>query len=154
MKIHLITIGQRMPAWVADGYREYATRLPNNLLQLVELPLGQRGKSGDGRIATAQEGERMLKAIPAQARAIALDPRGRDLTTEQLASELEAWMQDGRDIALLVGGPDGLAPDCLARCEQRWSLSRLTFPHMLVRVVLAEQIYRAWTIVQHHPYHR
>jgi 23S rRNA (pseudouridine1915-N3)-methyltransferase len=96
----------------------------------------------------------MLKAIPAQARVMALDPRGREVTTEVLAEWLVQWLQEGRDVALLVGGPDGLAPECLARADERWSLSRLTFPHMLVRVIVAEQLYRAWAIVQNHPYHR
>lgn len=143
-----------MPEWVGDAYQDYAQRLPNQLLQLTELPLGQRPKGGDTHKALVEEGARMLKAIPSQARVIALDPRGRSLSTEDLAQELSSWMQEGRDVALLVGGPDGLAPECLARAEAKWSLSRLTFPHMLVRVIVAEQVYRAWTILQHHPYHR
>lgn len=154
MKITLITIGQKMPGWVAAGYAEYAGRLPGGMLQLVELPLGQRPRGSDAGRALAEESTRMLKALPDSTRAIALDPRGRELSTEQLARRLDEWMQDGRDVALLVGGPDGLSADCLARCEARWSLSKLTFPHMLVRVVLAEQLYRAWTILQNHPYHR
>ncbi len=154
MRLLLISIGQKMPGWVADAFQEYAQRLPNNLLQLVELPLGTRSKGGDAHKAMAEEGARMLKAIPPRARVIALDPRGRALSTEDLAQELGGWMQGGDDVALLIGGPDGLAPECLARADQRWSLSRLTFPHMLVRVILAEQLYRAWTILQNHPYHR
>lgn len=154
MRISLVAIGQKMPAWVAAGYAEYADRLPNNLLQLVELPLGNRPKGGDTAKAQAEESARMLKALTSQTHVVALDPRGRELSTEALAEKLAEWMQGGRDVALLVGGPDGLSAECLARSQDRWSLSRLTFPHMLVRVVVAEQIYRAWTILQNHPYHR
>ena len=154
MRLLLISIGQKMPEWAADAYAEYAKRLPAGFLQLIELPLGHRGKGADPARAMADEGARMLKAIPAEAHVIALDPRGKALSTEELAAHMGEWMQGGRDVALLVGGPDGLSADCLARAHQRISLSRLTFPHMLVRVILAEQLYRAWTILQHHPYHR
>lgn len=143
-----------MPDWVAAGVREYAGRLPGNLLQLVELPLGTRTKAGDPRRAQAEESQRLLKAIPGGARVVALDPRGRSLSTEALAGKLDGWLQEGRDVAFLVGGPEGLSAECLARSEERWSLSALTFPHMLVRVILAEQLYRAWTILRNHPYHR
>jgi len=154
MRVLLISIGQKMPGWVADAFQEYAQRLPNNLLQLVELPLGSRPKGGDTAKAMAEESARMLKAIPPRARVIALDPRGRAMSTEDLAERLGTWMQGGEDIALLIGGPDGLSAECLARADERWSLSKLTFPHMLVRVILAEQLYRAWTILHNHPYHR
>lgn len=154
MRVLLISVGQKMPDWLASGFKEYAQRLPNNLLQLIELPLGNRPKGGDTGKAMAEESARMLKAIPSDAHVIALDPRGRDLSTEQLAEQLGEWMQAGRDVALLVGGPDGLSADCLARADARVCLSRLTFPHMLVRVIVAEQVYRAWTILQNHPYHR
>ncbi len=143
-----------MPDWVAAGVREYAGRLPGNLLQLVELPLGTRTKAGDPRRAQAKESQRLLKAIPGGARVVALDPRGRSLSTEALAGKLDGWLQEGRDVAFLVGGPEGLSAECLARSDERWSLSALTFPHMLVRVILAEQLYRAWTILRNHPYHR
>ncbi len=143
-----------MPDWVAAGVREYAGRLPGNLLQLVELPLGTRTKAGDPRRAQAEESQRLLKAIPGGARVVALDPRGRSLSTEALAGKLDGWLQEGRDVAFLVGGPEGLSAECLARSDERWSLSALTFPHMLVRVILAEQLYRAWTILRNHPYHR
>lgn len=144
-----------MPSWVGEGFREYADRLPPTLsLQLVELPLGQRGKQGDSRKALEQEGQRMAKAIPPQGHVVALEPGGRQLSTEELAQRLHAWQQLGRDVALLVGGPDGLAPQCRARADETWSLSKLTFPHMLVRVLVAEQLYRAWTILTRHPYHK
>ncbi len=160
-----------MPTWVDEGFAEYAKRLPPSCaLTLVEIEPAARGKGlGRGRNKSgqrpqlsaaernrllAEEGERLLKAIPSTAHAIALDARGRAWSTEALARELEAWMAGGRDLVLLVGGPDGLSADCLARAEQHWSLSPLTFPHPLVRVILAEQLYRAWSIIQGHPYHR
>jgi 23S rRNA (pseudouridine1915-N3)-methyltransferase len=154
MNISLLSIGGRMPGWVAEGFAEYANRMPANVqVQLVELPLGLRGKGDPGR-ALQQEGARMLKAVPPGAHVVALDPPGRTLTTEQLSLRLGDWLQQGRPVALLVGGPDGLAAECRARADESWSLSRLTFPHMLVRVLVAEQLYRAWTILQNHPYHR
>lgn len=155
MRIHLICVGQRMDAWVSEGYQEYAQRLPPECaLNLIELPLAQRSKSIDTARVMRKEGEAILAKIPKGSRLIALDVRGAEWTTEQLSAELQNWMQDGRDVTLVVGGPDGLAPEVLAKCEGRWSLSRLTFPHPLVRVVLAEQIYRAWSILRNHPYHR
>ncbi|MBK1619894.1 23S rRNA (pseudouridine(1915)-N(3))-methyltransferase RlmH [Lamprobacter modestohalophilus] len=171
MRIQLLCVGRRMPTWVNEGFAEYAKRLPPSCaLSLVEIEPAARGKGlGRGRTKTGQraqlspaerdrllteEGERLLKATPNTALAVALDVRGRAWSTEALARELEAWMAGGRDLAFLVGGPDGLSHDCLARAEQRWSLSPLTFPHPLVRVILAEQLYRAWTLTQGHPYHR
>ncbi len=160
MHIRLISIGQRMPGWVNAGYAEYAKRLPASCrLDLVELEPARRTAKGTRSAADlerirADEGERLLRAIPNGSLVLALDERGRAWSTAELARKLTGWLGDGRDVALLVGGPDGLAPACLQRAEQRWSLSALTFPHPLVRVILAEQIYRAWTLVQGHPYHR
>jgi 23S rRNA (pseudouridine1915-N3)-methyltransferase len=154
MRLLILSVGQKMPDWVSVGVREYAGRLPNNLLQLVELPLGTRSKAGDPRRAQAEESQRLLKAIPDDAHVVALDPRGRSFTTEALAERLDGWLQGGRDVVFLIGGPEGLSGDCLARSDERWSLSELTFPHMLVRVIVAEQLYRAWTILRNHPYHR
>lgn len=155
MRLQIIAVGQRMPRWVREGYNEYAGRLPPQLkLSLTEIPLGGRGKSAAADGAQRDEGERLLAAVPAAARVVALDSGGRAWSTETLARQLDGWMQDGRDIAFLIGGPDGLSRACLERAEQCWSLSALTFPHMMVRVILAEQLYRAWTIQQHHPYHR
>ena len=155
MKIHLLAVGNKMPAWVESGFQEYARRLPPECsLKLIEIPLSPRGKNVDLKRALAREGERMLKAIPKKARVIALDVRGKSYTSEALAGQLGSWMESGLDIALLVGGPDGLAPACLQAAHQRWSLSPLTLPHPLVRVILAEQIYRAWSQTRNHPYHR
>ncbi|MDH5191092.1 MAG: 23S rRNA (pseudouridine(1915)-N(3))-methyltransferase RlmH [Gammaproteobacteria bacterium] len=155
MRILLIAVGNRMPDWVENGFNEYAKRLPPECsLDLIEIPAGKRGKSADVVRITEKEGQQMLAAIPKGAVVIALEVTGRQWDTPQLAQKLEQWMQDGHDVALLVGGPEGLAPECLARADAKWSLSALTMPHPLVRVVLAEQLYRAWTITRNHPYHR
>jgi 23S rRNA (pseudouridine1915-N3)-methyltransferase len=155
MRIALIAVGTRMPAWVEDGVAEYSRRLPPEIrFEIRELALGKRGKNADIARAMAEEGDAMLAAIPARDRIIALDVRGRSLSTEQLAGKLAAWQMEGDDVSLLVGGPDGLDARCLDRAAEKWSLSALTLPHPLVRVLLAEQLYRAWSINQNHPYHR
>jgi 23S rRNA (pseudouridine1915-N3)-methyltransferase len=155
MNIHLIAVGEKMPRWVQDGYGEYAKRLPAECaLKLVEIAPGKRGKNADIARAMRDEGERMLAAIPKGARVIALEVNGREWSTEQLSTQLEGWLGGGQDIALLVGGPEGLTEDCRRRADQLWSLSPLTLPHPLVRVLLAEQLYRAWSILRGHPYHR
>jgi 23S rRNA (pseudouridine1915-N3)-methyltransferase len=144
-----------MPGWVEEGYREYAKRLPRECgLRLVEIEPGHRGKGASAEAARRDEGERMLAALPKAAQVIALDERGQAWTTEKLAGALSGWLADGRDLALLVGGPEGLADACRQRAERLWSLSALTFPHPLVRVILAEQLYRAWSLLKGHPYHR
>ncbi|MEJ1379214.1 MAG: 23S rRNA (pseudouridine(1915)-N(3))-methyltransferase RlmH, partial [Candidatus Sedimenticola sp. (ex Thyasira tokunagai)] len=122
--------------------------------QLVEIAPGHRGKSADVARTVRDEGERMLKAIPRNCRVMALDVKGKAWSTEQLSSRLGGWMGEGQDLALLVGGPEGLAAECLQRADNRWSLSPLTMPHPLVRVVVAEQLYRAWSLLRNHPYHR
>ena len=155
MRIHLLCVGRRMPAWVDAGYAEYARRLSGECsLNLVEIEPGHRGKGTSPEPARREEGERLLKALPKGALAIALDERGDAWDTARLAHELSGWLAGGRGPALLVGGADGLTTECLERAERRWSLSALTFPHPLVRVILAEQLYRAWTLVKGHPYHR
>jgi len=155
MNIYLISIGNKMPRWVQDGYQEYARRMPGECaLKLLEIPPGHRGKGADVKRAIREEGERMLKAIPRNCRVVALDVKGKAWSTGQLAGQMDEWMNDGRNVALLVGGPEGLAPACLQRADGRWSLSPLTLPHPLVRVVVAEQLYRAWSILRNHPYHR
>ena len=144
-----------MPSWVEEAYREFSKRLPRECaLQLHEIPLGKRSKSQAAERAQQAEGQSMLGAVPADCHVVALDVQGRAWSTEDLASNLQDWLASGRDLALLVGGPDGLSPACLARADQRWSLSALTFPHALVRVIVAEQLYRAWTVTTGHPYHR
>lgn len=155
MRLHLIAVGARMPAWVKQGYEHYAARLPRECsLQLIEIPAARRRKQMTVDRALREEGERLLAAIPAATRVIALDVNGREWSTEELSGQLAVWLRDGRDVALLVGGPEGLAPACRARADMAWSLSRLTFPHPLVRILVAEQLYRAWSILTSHPYHR
>ena len=155
MRIHLIAVGTRMPAWVDTGYREYAKRMPRECtLQLQEIPAGNRQKSRTPAQARDEEGRQMLAAIPRDCEVIALDVSGKAWDTGALAARLSDWLGSGRDVALLVGGPDGLSEDCLARADRHWSLSDLTFPHALVRVLLAEQIYRALSILAGGPYHR
>ena len=144
-----------MPAWVQQGFADYARRLPPECrLQLVEIPAGKRSKGADLPRLMKQEGKRMCMAIPRGALVIALEQRGQAWDTPRLAQKLKEWLQGGRDVALLVGGPEGLAAECLARADVAWSLSPLTLPHPLVRIVVAEQLYRSWSILQNHPYHR
>lgn len=155
MQIHLIAVGNRMPAWVTGAYQEYAKRLPRECaLKLVEIAPGKRGANADVKRIVRDEGERMLAAIPRDCHVIALEVGGKAWSTPQLAVQLEAWMRSGRDTALLVGGPEGLDEACRARADQLWSLSALTLPHPLVRVLLAETLYRAWSVMAGHPYHR
>jgi 23S rRNA (pseudouridine1915-N3)-methyltransferase len=156
MRITVLAVGGRMPAWVDEGVAEYSKRLPRELrLEWRTVPLAQRGKKhADAGALRDKEGQALLKAIPDGDRVLALDVRGRPWSTEQLADRLRDWQMEGVNTSLLVGGPDGLSEACLQRADARWSLSALTLPHPLVRVLLAEQIYRAWTITVNHPYHR
>lgn len=155
MRIHLLSVGTRMPKWITEGYTDYAKRLPPECaLRLVEIQPGYRAKGIDTNRVLAEEGERMLKALPAGAWIVALDINGNARSTEEWANELNRRIASGRDLAFLLGGPDGLATSCLDRADANWSLSRLTFPHALVRIIVAEQIYRAWSLLQRHPYHR
>lgn len=155
MRIRLLAPGGRMPGWVDAGFEAYRRRMPPQVrLELVELPLGRRSKSSDPARAIAEEGERTLAALSDDDRLIALDEGGRSLSTRELADRLDRWTHEGRALALAVGGPDGLAPAVKQRAEETWSLSALTLPHGLVRVVVAEQIYRAWSLLSGHPYHR
>ena len=155
MQIHLLAIGNRMPEWVTQGYQDYAKRLPRECeLVLREIPPGKRGKNADLERIKEDEGERMLAMIQRDDHVIALEVEGKAWRTETLAAEMARWLTMGQRIILLVGGPEGLADACKTRAHQTWSLSPLTLPHPLVRILLAEQLYRAQTILSHHPYHR
>jgi 23S rRNA (pseudouridine1915-N3)-methyltransferase len=155
MRISVIAVGTRMPAWVNQGIEEYGKRLPRELkLDWREISLARRGKDVTTQSVCAAEGEQILKAIPAGEQVIALDVAGKRLSTGHLAQQLKDWQMSGDNYSFLIGGPDGLSPACLARADQCWSLSDLTLPHPLVRVLLTEQLYRAWTITVNHPYHR
>jgi 23S rRNA (pseudouridine1915-N3)-methyltransferase len=153
MRITVHAVGGRMPGWVDEGVEEYRRRLPRELaLTFRDVPLAKRA-AGVERVRR-EEGDALLRGVPEADHCVALDPRGKRWSTEQLAQELEGWMMQGQALSLLIGGPDGLAPACLSAAQQRWSLGPLTLPHPLVRVLLAEQLYRAWTITVGHPYHR
>ena len=155
MRLLLLAIGQRMPAWVSAGYEEYARRMPPHLrLELIERAASPWAARGDVARAMREEAQALRAAVPKGARMIALDERGTAWSTRRLSEHLAGWQQDGRDLALLVGGADGLDPALRAEADQRWSLSPLTLPHPLVRIVLAEQLYRAWSLLAGHPYHR
>ncbi len=155
MHIDFICVGQKMPSWVEMGFKDYAKRLPPSCrLNLIEIPLRKRTKNADLARLQRQESEQMLAAITQGAHVIALDERGQTWNSPQLADQLAHWMCEYNTVALLVGGPEGLSTPCLQRAQQRWSLSALTLPHQLVRVFVAEQLYRAWSLLNNHPYHR
>ena len=155
MQLLVAAVGQRMPNWVNEAWTEYARRMPAGVaLVLREINLAKRGKNADTRRLTRVEGKALVDAMPKGARIIALDVKGQSWSTEKLASNLENWMGDGRDVGFMIGGPDGIDAEVMRTADTRWSLGPLTLPHPLVRVVLAEQLYRAWTITQNHPYHR
>lgn len=144
-----------MPAWVTQGFEEYARRMPAELsVQLIELPLAKRGKNPDIARAVAAEGKSVMEQIRPTDFVVGLEVTGKLLTTEKLATELARWQMQGGDVCFVVGGPDGNAENCQSRANMTWSLSTLTLPHPLVRVMLVEQLYRAWSINANHPYHR
>ncbi|MEO8743392.1 MAG: 23S rRNA (pseudouridine(1915)-N(3))-methyltransferase RlmH, partial [Lysobacteraceae bacterium] len=155
MKARLIAVGDKAPDWVAAGYADYSKRLSHWLpLELVEISPGLRGKNRDAARAMFDEGQRVIAALPKSAHVIALDGAGKTHSSEQLAQRLEHWRGQGHDLAFLIGGPEGHAAEVLAAANETWSLGPLTLPHMLVRLVLAEQLYRAASMLANHPYHR
>jgi 23S rRNA (pseudouridine1915-N3)-methyltransferase len=155
LKLTLLSASNRQPAWVDEGAGEYAQRLRGRCtLEIKTLPLARRTATTPAERAIQDEGERMLAAVPAGAHVVALLEQGKPWSTKELAAKLDGWMQRGAPVFLLVGGPDGLSADCVARANERWSLSNLTLPHGLVRVIVAEAMYRAWSLLENHPYHR
>lgn len=155
MLIRVLAIGNKMPSWVNEGYQDYAKRFPPScLFELVEIPAEKRSKQSSTARIIELEGQKLLSAIKPGNRVIALDVKGQSWSTEQLSVQLKNWHLDGRNTDLLIGGPDGLSSECLKKAEIKWSLSALTLPHPLVRIVLVEQFYRALSILQNHPYHR
>lgn len=155
MHIRLIAVGTRMPKWMEQGVDEFRVRLPREWrFELIEIPVAARSDNADIARLKKAEGEKMLRAIPDGAQVIAFDERGESLSTMEWARQIQGWMREGRDVALLIGGPDGLAAEVLARASKKWSLSKLTLPHALARVMVLEQLYRAWSVTQGHPYHR
>lgn len=144
-----------MPQWVKMGYEEYAGRLRADVtLKLIEIPALPRKKNADVKRILKEEGEKLQKAIPKGAMIVGLDVIGQAVTTPQLSEKMASWMLSGRDIALLIGGPEGFSPEIKSLFEQSLSLSKLTLPHPMVRVLVAEQLFRAWSILNNHPYHR
>jgi len=155
LRLSLITASNRQPEWVDAGADDYAKRLRGRCtLEIKTVPLARRTATAPVERAIQEESKRMLAAVPAGAHVVALLETGKPWSTKELARKLEGWMQLGAPVALLVGGPDGLGSECVARANERWSLSNLTLPHGLVRVVVAEALYRAWSLLENHPYHR
>ncbi|WP_299258698.1 23S rRNA (pseudouridine(1915)-N(3))-methyltransferase RlmH [uncultured Kushneria sp.] len=155
MKLRMLAVGTRMPGWVTQGVEEYRKRLPREMsLEIVELSPGPRQKSADPAKAIRVEGDRLLSKVRGSELVVALDVEGKPWSTPTLAERMSEWQMSGSDVSLLIGGPDGLDQRCLVRADLRWSLSPLTLPHPLVRVLLAEQLYRGWTLMTGHPYHR
>ena len=155
LRLSLITASNRQPEWVDAGADDYAKRLRGRCtLEIKAVPLARRTATAPAERAIQDEAKRMLAAVPPGAHVVALLESGKPWSTKELARKLEGWMQVGAPVALLVGGPDGLGPECVARANERWSLSNLTLPHGLVRVVVAEALYRAWSVLENHPYHR
>ena len=155
LKLALITASNRQPAWVEQGADDYAKRLRGRCsLEIATVPLARRSGTTPVERAVANEGERLLAQVPAGAHVVALVEHGKPWSTRALATKLEGWMQRGAPVCFLVGGPDGLAPACVARASDQWSLSPLTLPHGLVRIIVAEALYRAWSLLERHPYHR
>ena len=155
MRIRLLAVGQKMPAWVDTGYNEYAKRISGDCqLSLQELVMARRSKNSNIEQLKNKEADTLLANLKADETLVALDVFGKAVTTEQLAQKMRGWQMSGSNIALAIGGPDGLADKVLAKASLRLSLSNLTLPHPLVRVLVAEQLYRAWTINHGHPYHK
>ena len=155
MKIHLIAVGKKMPEWVNAGFSEFSKRMPPELqINLIEIPPSVRNKATPIEKNIKEEGERIQSAIPDNSKLIVLDEKGKDFRSIALSKEMESWLPMGQDISIVIGGADGIDPVIKQQADEKWSLSSLTLPHALVRVVIAEQLYRGWSILKGHPYHR
>ncbi len=155
MKLCIVAVGQRMPGWVVEAFGDYAKRLPPDCpLELREVKPEPRTTGRTAAQMMAAEAGRIQAALPANSLRIALDERGKDLSTMDLSAAMTQWRSDGRDVAFIIGGPDGLDGELKRSCDRLIRLSSLTLPHAMVRVLLAEQLYRAWAILHNHPYHR
>jgi 23S rRNA (pseudouridine1915-N3)-methyltransferase len=155
MRVRVVAAGTRLPAWLNEGFAEYARRMPAETpLELKEIAVARGAAAGAAERARRDEGERMLAQVPGSAYVVALEAGGRSRDTAALARWWAGRLRDGRELVFLIGGPEGLSPACLERADERLSLSALTFPHGLARVVLAEQLYRAASLLKGHPYHR
>ncbi|MFT5425288.1 MAG: 23S rRNA (pseudouridine1915-N3)-methyltransferase [Gammaproteobacteria bacterium] len=155
MRIHLIAVGKKMPEWINSGYTEFSKRMPPEMkINLIEITPSVRNKSTTTEKNIKEEGERIQFAIPSNSRLIVLDEKGKNFSSIELSKQMESWLPMGQDISIVIGGSDGIDPLIIQRADKTWSLSSFTLPHALVRVVIAEQLYRAWSILQGHPYHR
>ncbi|MFK8011005.1 MAG: 23S rRNA (pseudouridine(1915)-N(3))-methyltransferase RlmH [Marinicellaceae bacterium] len=155
MKIRLLAVGQKMPKWVQETFKEYNGRLnKNQQVTLVEIAPVHRSKSISADKAKSVEGQSIISAIKPNEKIILLDELGESLSTKKLAQSISKWQMSGLNIALVVGGADGVSEEIKKNAYHKWSLSQLTFPHPLVRVILMEQIYRAYSLIANHPYHR
>ena len=155
MQLVIAAVGHKMPAWIENGFGEYVKRMPPDCrITLKEIKPVERSGSKTAETAMALERTKIEAIMPKGARIIALDERGKDLTTMQLSQSLTQWQQDGRDVLFVIGGADGLDPELKRNADMLIRVSSLTLPHGMVRVLLAEQLYRAWSITQNHPYHR
>jgi 23S rRNA (pseudouridine1915-N3)-methyltransferase len=154
MKLLLVAVGQRQPGWAMEAYTDLAKRFPPEMrLELKAVKAEPRGAKAAEQLMAA-EGLRIEAALPRGVRRVVLDERGEGVTTHQLAARMKAWLHDGRDVAIVIGGPDGLDAALKATADETLRLSELTLPHAFVRVLLAEALYRAWTVTVNHPYHR
>jgi 23S rRNA (pseudouridine1915-N3)-methyltransferase len=155
VKINLIATGNKMPDWVELASNDFSKRLPAEIrINSILIPLLKRGKNPDIARIVRDEGRKLLAAVPKDSLLVVLDVLGQSVTTMKLSELLESWLQQGQDVSIVIGGPDGLSDELLSQASLKLSLSALTFPHPLVRVILLEQIYRAWSILNNHPYHR
>ena len=155
MRIHLIAVGKKMPEWVNSGFLEFSKRMPPELqINLIEITPSVRNKTTPIEKNIKEEGERIQSAIPSNSRLIVLDEKGKNFSSIELSKKMEEWFPQGQDIAIIIGGADSIDPTIKQQADEKWSLSSFTLPHALVRVVITEQLYRAWSILKRHPYHR
>lgn len=155
LQLRIISVSAKPPAWLRQGFEEYKKRLsPICTLDLIEVPLEKRGTQKNTQPFINREGEKILSLLKAQHLVVALDLKGKSWSTTELAQQFEKWQLENKNIDFIIGGPDGLANACLQRATVKWSLSPLTLPHLFVRLIVVEQLYRAWSILQGHPYHK
>jgi len=155
MHIRLIAVGDRQPSWVDTAFENYSQRLPQQWqFRLDLIATAPRTKNSAAEAAKIAEGQKVLAKIKAPECVVVLDERGKEFSSQELAARLDDWQSDGRDLTFVIGGPDGVSKACMDRADLRWSLSKLTLPHALARVIFAEQLYRAWSLTTGHPYHR
>lgn len=154
MKLKIISVGHKMPDWVEAACAEYLKRMPREMTtEIIEIKPDKRAAGKNSEVVQEAEAKRILEAV-GKDYMVALDERGQEVTTLQLATRMENWLTGGRDVSLIIGGADGLHPDIKSKADWLWSLSKLTMPHGMVRVMLSEQLYRGWSVINNHPYHR